>query len=45
MIAETGIALLSNDKPGGVWTPGALLETALVDRLEAHAGLSFTVEA
>jgi short subunit dehydrogenase-like uncharacterized protein len=45
MIAETGIALLSTTKPGGVWTPGALLETALVERLEAHAGLSFTVEA
>jgi short subunit dehydrogenase-like uncharacterized protein len=44
MIAETGIALLNADKPGGVWTPGALLGEALVERLEAHADISFTVE-
>lgn len=44
MLAETGIALLSADKPGGVWTPGALLGQSLVDRLVTHAGLSFTVE-
>ena len=44
MLAETGIALLSTQKPGGVWTPGALLGQSLVDRLTANAGLSFTVE-
>jgi short subunit dehydrogenase-like uncharacterized protein len=30
--------------PGGVWTPGAALGLAGVRRLEASAGLSFTVE-
>ncbi len=45
MLAETARALLSTTKPGGVWTPGALLEEALVERLTARAGLTFTVEA
>jgi short subunit dehydrogenase-like uncharacterized protein len=44
MLAETGIALLDNDPPGGVWTPGAALGTQLVERLERNAGLTFTVE-
>ena len=44
MLAEAGIALLSAEKPGGVWTPGALLGGALVKRLQDHAGLTFTVE-
>lgn len=44
MLAEAGIALLATDKPGGVWTPGALLGDALVARLQDHAGLTFTVE-
>ena len=44
MIAETAIALVENDGPGGVTTPGAALGEKLVARLEAHAGLSFTVE-
>ncbi|MGN6500377.1 MAG: saccharopine dehydrogenase family protein, partial [Tsuneonella sp.] len=33
MLAETGIALLSCDKPGGVGTPGSFLGEALVERL------------
>ena len=44
MLAETGIALLACDKPGGVGTPGAFLGEALVDRLETHAELSFAAE-
>jgi short subunit dehydrogenase-like uncharacterized protein len=44
MLSETGIALLSCDKPGGVGTPGAFLGEALVKRLEEHAELSFAVE-
>lgn len=44
MIAETAIALVENDGPGGVTTPGAALGSKLVDRLEAHAGLTFAVE-
>jgi short subunit dehydrogenase-like uncharacterized protein len=44
MIAETGIALLSCAAPGGIATPGALLGEALVERLRAHAEISFAVE-
>ncbi len=44
MIAETGIALLSCTAPGGIGTPGALLGEALVERLRAHAEISFAVE-
>jgi len=44
MIAETALGLLANPGKGGVTTPGAALGTALVKRLEAHAGLTFTIE-
>lgn len=45
MIAETGIALLSCDAPGGLSLPGALLGAALVQRLQDHAEITFAVEA
>lgn len=44
MLAETGIALLANRGEGGVWTPGALLGDALIERLTANAGLTFQIE-
>jgi short subunit dehydrogenase-like uncharacterized protein len=44
MLAETGMALLENKGDGGVWTPGALLGQALIDRLTANAGLTFQIE-
>jgi short subunit dehydrogenase-like uncharacterized protein len=45
MLAETGICLVrAPDVKGGIWTPGAALQGRLVDRLQAHAGLSFEVE-
>jgi short subunit dehydrogenase-like uncharacterized protein len=44
MIAETGIALLEIAGPGGITTPGASLGMDLVARLQAKAGLTFTVE-
>lgn len=44
MIAETAIALCEIDGPGGVTTPGAALGEALVGRLQANAGLTFSVE-
>lgn len=44
MLTETGIALLSCDKPGGVGTPGYFLGEDLVKRLEDHAELSFAAE-
>ncbi|WP_108809661.1 saccharopine dehydrogenase NADP-binding domain-containing protein [Sphingorhabdus sp. Alg231-15] len=47
MIAESAlcIALDGNKHGGGVWTPGALMGKKLTKRLEASAGLSFTVES
>ncbi len=44
MLAETGLLLAEWDAPGGVYTPGGLMGLKLADRLEARAGLSFTVE-
>ncbi|PZQ22360.1 MAG: saccharopine dehydrogenase [Sphingopyxis macrogoltabida] len=44
MLAETGMALLANKGDGGIWTPGALLGQALIDRLTANAGLTFQIE-
>ena len=44
MLAETGMALLENKGAGGVWTPGALLGDALIERLTANAGLTFRLE-
>lgn len=44
MISETAIGLSEIDGAGGVTTPGAALGEALVDRLQQHAGLTFTVE-
>jgi len=29
---------------GGIWTPAAAMGQALIDRLEANAGISFKVE-
>jgi short subunit dehydrogenase-like uncharacterized protein len=45
MIAETAIALVRFDGEGGVTTPGAALGGKLLRRLEAHAGLTFAIEA
>jgi short subunit dehydrogenase-like uncharacterized protein len=49
MITEAALCL-AEDVPrqataGGVWTPGAAMGLALVRRLQAHAGLSFQIEA
>lgn len=44
MIAESALTLLENDTPGGVVTPGAIIATPLIERLQAHAGLAFTIE-
>lgn len=44
MLAETGMALIENKGAGGIWTPGALLGSALIDRLTANAGLTFRIE-
>lgn len=46
ILAETAICLLQDGDgvPGGVWLPGAALGQALIDRLQANAGLSFAEE-
>jgi short subunit dehydrogenase-like uncharacterized protein len=46
LIAETAICLVKErpDVPGGVWVPGAALGRALIDRLQGHAGLTFSDE-
>jgi short subunit dehydrogenase-like uncharacterized protein len=44
IIAETAMVLLASDAPGGIWTPGAALGTALIERLHDHAGLRFADE-
>ena len=46
MIAEAAVCLLENrSTPGGIWTTAPALGQALIDRLQAHAGLTFAVEA
>ena len=46
MIAEAALCLLDEDtsREGGIWTPGALMGPALRERLQARAGIAFTVE-
>jgi len=46
MLVEAAICLLKNPElaSGGLWTPAAALGEVLVERLEAHAGLTFQIE-
>lgn len=44
MLAETAIALLDSEAPGGIGTPGSFLGKDLVERLREHAALTFEVE-
>ncbi|MEO0411922.1 MAG: saccharopine dehydrogenase NADP-binding domain-containing protein [Pseudomonadota bacterium] len=43
MIAESAICLVKDkaDTPGGIYTPAPAMGEALIQRLEAHAGLTF----
>ena len=46
MITEAAACLLENRAtPGGIWTTAPALGQALIGRLQANAGLTFTVEA
>ena len=45
MIAESALTLLEVDTPGGVVTPGALMDKPLIARLTANAGLEFALES
>ena len=46
MLAEAAMCLLHNPElaSGGFWTPAAALGDALIERLQAHAGLTFQIE-
>ena len=48
MISESALCLVQDvgrdEAPGGVWTPGAALGSKLIARLEANAGMRFTLE-
>ena len=45
MISEAALTLLDVESDGGCFTPGGVMAGPLVARLEAHAGLTFAVEA
>jgi len=47
MITESALCLIQEvpEAPGGIWTPGAIMATALTNRLQTHAGLTFKMEA
>ena len=46
MIAESAVCLLNNpdSASGGLWTPAPAMGALLIERLQQHAGLTFTVE-
>ena len=46
MLAEAAMGLLHNPElaSGGLWTPAAAMGDALIERLQAHAGLTFQIE-
>jgi short subunit dehydrogenase-like uncharacterized protein len=44
MIAQSALCLLQDCKaPGGIWTPGAAMGNGLIERLRAHAGMTFDI--
>ena len=47
MIAESAVCLLKNPETasGGIWTPAPAMGSLLIERLQANAGLTFTVES
>ncbi len=44
MIAEAALCLAETESAGGIWTPGAVMGPALIERLQAKAGLTFARE-
>ena len=46
MIAESAVCLVKNPEAasGGIWTPAPAMGSLLMERLQANAGLTFTVE-
>lgn len=46
MIAESAVCLVKNPDAasGGIWTPAPAMGSLLIERLQANAGLTFTIE-
>ncbi|MBT6319341.1 MAG: saccharopine dehydrogenase [Porticoccaceae bacterium] len=46
MIAESAVCLVKNPEAasGGIWTPAPAMGSLLIGRLQANAGLTFTIE-
>ena len=46
MIAESAVCLIKNPDAasGGIWTPAPAMGSLLIERLQANAGLTFTIE-
>ncbi|WP_340586898.1 saccharopine dehydrogenase family protein [Erythrobacter alti] len=47
MLSQAAICLakdVPDDVPGGFWTPATIMGDMLVERLQAHAGLTFAIE-
>jgi short subunit dehydrogenase-like uncharacterized protein len=48
MLGQAAVCLVEDiskeDKAGGFWTPASVFGDKIIDRLEKHAGLSFTIE-
>mgnify|MGYP002623682676 CR=1 FL=1 len=47
MISEAALCLADTSRettPGGIWTPAAAMGAPLIERLQARAGLTFTLE-
>ncbi len=48
MIGEAAVCLardVGDDIKGGFWTPATALDGKLLERLQAHAGVTFEIEA
>lgn len=48
MLAQSAVCLVQDiaqeDKAGGFWTPASIFGKHIIERLEQHAGLSFSIE-
>ena len=47
IIAESAVCLVKNPQlaSGGIWTTAPAMGAELIDRLQANAGLTFTIES
>jgi len=48
MLGQAAVSLcddVADDFPGGFWTPARIFSDRLIERLQAHAGITFTIES